>query len=69
MSIDAGSPDSLRKPCRPPSGTNVKSPGFAVTQSLPSWIRTLPDSTKNDSVIVRWKWASAPPGFGPMSQR
>ena len=43
--------------------------GRPSTQFVPSKSCTTPESTKNDSVNVRWKWAPGPPGFGPMSQR
>src|SRR6266508_4515867 len=56
ISIDAGSPDSLRNACNPPSGTNRKSPAVASIQRAPSNRRTAPERTKNDSEIVRWKW-------------
>ena len=68
-SIEAGSPDSFRKPCTPPIGTWKKSPGPASTQRRPSCSRTVPFSTKNDSVMLRWKCGEGPDGRGPMSQR
>jgi hypothetical protein len=37
-----------------PSGTYSKSPGHASNQPLPSYNFTVPDSTKNDSLNVRW---------------
>ena len=44
-SIEAGSPDSFRKPCTPPIGTWKKSPGPASRHAAPSWSRTVPLST------------------------
>src|SRR6266511_44677 len=69
ISIDAGSPDSLRNACNPPSGTNRKSPAVASIQRAPSNRRTAPERTKNDSEIVRWKCGSGPLGGPAMSHR
>jgi hypothetical protein len=68
-SIEAGSPDSFRKPWTPPMGTWKKSPGPASTHVRPSWSRTAPLSTKKDSVMLRWKCGDGPEGWGPMSHR
>ena len=66
MSIDAGSPDSLRNPCSPPAGTYTKSPGRPSIHREPSYNRMTPKSTKNASDSALWKWASGPLRSGPM---
>nr|BFE81933.1 hypothetical protein GCM10020093_045340 [Planobispora longispora] len=68
-SMEAGSPDSLRKAWIPPSGTWMKSPGVASIQRSPVKIRTVPVRMKNDSEIDRWKWGPGPEGSGPMFHR
>lgn len=42
---------------------------MAAAHRLPSKSCTVPDSTKNDSEIMRWKWVPGPAGSGPMSHR
>ena len=66
-SIDDGSSESLRKACRPPTGTYRKSSRRAVIHCSPSNNWTSPDRTKNDSEIVLWKCVLGPPAFGAMS--
>ena len=43
--------------------------GRGVPPARPLKSRTAPAKTKNDSEIVRWKWAPGPEGSELMSQR
>jgi hypothetical protein len=53
----------------PPSGTNRKSPGRASIHAVPSYSLMVPEITKNDSEIDRWKCGSGPLSAGDMFQR